>query len=352
MVKHTNGCGHEVRHNRYPAARGRTVSRWSRQQQGRSQRRAVGRPGGPRSCAFDASPADSGDLGHRPEQPGLSTTTTHRLLVAMRNNRLCARPATGATASAPCWSSWPAARVPAGTPPSPVMTALRGARSTRPSGCTSCCPAGERVVVDQVEPPGAAPHVHRHRGADPPAARGPGEGHPVDTPRGAAGVLAVPSDRVGHAAHDHRPRRAARGLAMARSRGWAGSRSERTPGIRAVAAPIFDHSGAAIGALGLSVPEVRMDDAAPRSSATGSFERVGDLRGAGRLPCSSGGHGRGRGAGADPAADLPAAGSPPAGPPRPAGGSAGRLGQPATRSGVVSMPMHLDRDRDVVTALQ
>ena len=42
-------------------------------------------------------------------------------------------------------------------------------------------------------------------------------------------------------------------LAMARSRGWAGSRSERTPGIRAVAAPIFDHSGAVIGALGLSV---------------------------------------------------------------------------------------------------
>jgi IclR family acetate operon transcriptional repressor len=50
-------------------------------------------------------------------------------------------------------------------------------------------------------------------------------------------------------------------LSEARARGWAGSKSERTPGIRAVAAPIFDHTGAVIGALGLSVPEVRMNDA-------------------------------------------------------------------------------------------
>ena len=50
-------------------------------------------------------------------------------------------------------------------------------------------------------------------------------------------------------------------LSEARRRGWAESKSERTPGIRAVAAPIVDHTGTAIGALGLSVPEVRMDDA-------------------------------------------------------------------------------------------
>jgi IclR family acetate operon transcriptional repressor len=50
-------------------------------------------------------------------------------------------------------------------------------------------------------------------------------------------------------------------LADARARGWAGSDSERTPGIRAVAAPVFDHTGAVVGALGLSVPEIRMDDA-------------------------------------------------------------------------------------------
>ena len=50
-------------------------------------------------------------------------------------------------------------------------------------------------------------------------------------------------------------------LATARQRGWAGSDAERTPGIRAVAAPVFDHTGMVVGALGLSVPTVRMDDA-------------------------------------------------------------------------------------------
>ena len=143
---------------------------------------------------------------------------------------------------------------------------------------------------------------------------------------------------------------------MARSRGWAGSRSERTPGIRAVAAPIFDHSGAAIGALGLSVPEVRMDDA--RAEELGDRvhrERVGDLRGRwapSHAAVEATVRGREPGAAADlPRPDLPAAGSPPAGPPlagrrlsRPAG-SAGRDpgGQCADA---------LDRDRDVVPALQ
>ncbi|MCW2735837.1 IclR family transcriptional regulator C-terminal domain-containing protein [Nocardioides sp.] len=50
-------------------------------------------------------------------------------------------------------------------------------------------------------------------------------------------------------------------LETARRCGWAGSDAERTPGIRAVAAPVFDHTGMAVGALGLSVPSVRMDDA-------------------------------------------------------------------------------------------
>jgi IclR family acetate operon transcriptional repressor len=50
-------------------------------------------------------------------------------------------------------------------------------------------------------------------------------------------------------------------LARTRACGWAGSNAERTSGIRAVAAPVFDHTGTVIGALGVSVPAVRMDDA-------------------------------------------------------------------------------------------
>jgi IclR family acetate operon transcriptional repressor len=49
-------------------------------------------------------------------------------------------------------------------------------------------------------------------------------------------------------------------LAVSRTRGWSESRAERNSGIRAVAAPVFDHTGLVVGALGTSVPDVRMDD--------------------------------------------------------------------------------------------
>lgn len=49
-----------------------------------------------------------------------------------------------------------------------------------------------------------------------------------------------------------------RQLSEIRERGWAYSDAERTVGIRAVAAPVFDHTEAVVGALGLSVPTIRM----------------------------------------------------------------------------------------------
>ena len=72
---------------------------------------------------------------------------------------------------------------------------------------------------------------------------------------------AGPPDRAGTPTTITDPAALRRQLAATRARGWAGSVPERTPGIRAVAAPIFDHTGGVIGALGLSVPEIRMDDA-------------------------------------------------------------------------------------------
>jgi IclR family transcriptional regulator, acetate operon repressor len=50
-----------------------------------------------------------------------------------------------------------------------------------------------------------------------------------------------------------------RELETARIRGYAASRGQRTVGIYAVAAPFFDHSQKVVGALGASVPEVRMN---------------------------------------------------------------------------------------------
>lgn len=50
-----------------------------------------------------------------------------------------------------------------------------------------------------------------------------------------------------------------RELQTARLRGYAESKGQRTVGIYAVAAPVFDHTQQVVGALGASVPEVRMD---------------------------------------------------------------------------------------------
>jgi IclR family transcriptional regulator, acetate operon repressor len=49
-------------------------------------------------------------------------------------------------------------------------------------------------------------------------------------------------------------------LQTARLRGYAESKGQRTVGIYAVAAPLFDHTQKVVGALGASVPDVRMDE--------------------------------------------------------------------------------------------
>jgi IclR family transcriptional regulator, acetate operon repressor len=47
-------------------------------------------------------------------------------------------------------------------------------------------------------------------------------------------------------------------FAEIRRRGFATSYAERTPGIRSVAAPLFDHTGAVTACLSVSGPEMRM----------------------------------------------------------------------------------------------
>jgi IclR family acetate operon transcriptional repressor len=64
-----------------------------------------------------------------------------------------------------------------------------------------------------------------------------------------------------------------RELEVTRARGYAASKGQRTVGIYAVAAPIFDHTQKVVGALGASVPDVRMT--AERADKIGS--RVRDV---------------------------------------------------------------------------
>lgn len=194
---------------------------------------------------------------------GLSTTTTHRLLVALQSNRLVRQTADRRYGLGPLLVQL--AR--SGAVPTtlrdaalPVMTALRD-DVDETVGLHELLPSGERVVVDQVE----SHHELRRTYTE--------IGVPIKLPHGAPGkailsMLPVAQQDfwLGQTIESVTrttitdPQLLRAELADARRRGWAGSKSERTPGIRAVAAPIFDHTGQPIGAVGLSVPEIRMDD--------------------------------------------------------------------------------------------
>lgn len=195
---------------------------------------------------------------------GLSTSTTHRLLGAMTSNRLLAQAPDRRYRPGPLLVQLGRS----GAVPStlkgaalPFMTALRD-EVDETVGLHELLPSGERAVVDQVE---SRQELRRHY---------TDIGVPILLVHGAPGkaiLCTLPWARQARALEQKieavtdrtvtDPDVLAGELELARQRGWAGSDSERTPGIRALAAPVFDHTGKALGALGLSVPAVRMDDA-------------------------------------------------------------------------------------------
>lgn len=194
---------------------------------------------------------------------GLSTTTTHRLLVALQANRLIRQTSDRRYGLGPLLVQLArSGAVPTtlGDAALPLMTALRD-EIDETVGLHELLPSGERAVVDQVESHQQLRRTYTDIGV------------PIALPHGAPGkaILSVlPSEQ--QEAWLARPIGAVtpttitdpgalrEQLTATRARGWAVSLAERTPGIRAVAAPIFDHTGAVVGALGLSVPEIRMDD--------------------------------------------------------------------------------------------
>lgn len=193
----------------------------------------------------------------------LSTTTTHRLLTAMQTNRLVRQTSDRRYTLGPLLVQL--AR--SGAMPTtlrdvalPLMTALRD-EVDETIAIHELLPTGERVVVDQRE----SRHQLRRTYTD--------IGTPLPLPHGAPGKailsvlpveqqerwLAEPIAAVTPLTVTD-PDVLREELVQARARGYAGSNGERTSGIRAVAAPVFDHTGEAVGALGVSVPALRMDD--------------------------------------------------------------------------------------------
>lgn len=212
---------------------------------------------------FDAHHSSLG-ISEIARMTGLSTSTTHRLLGAMTSNRLLAQAPDRRYRPGPLLVQLGRS----GAVPStlkdaalPFMTALRD-EVDETVGLHELLPSGERAVIDQVE---SRQELRRHY---------TDVGVPIALVHGAPGkaILAMlpwarqvralerPIDAITDRTVTD-PVAIAAELEETRRRGWAGSDSQRTPGIRAVAAPVFDHTGTVIGSLGLSVPTVRMGDA-------------------------------------------------------------------------------------------
>jgi IclR family transcriptional regulator, acetate operon repressor len=191
----------------------------------------------------------------------LSTSTVHRLLLAMQDNRLVRQTAERRYALAPLVVQLAHG---GGIPQTlreaamPVLRELRDA-TEETAALHQLLPSGERVVVCQVE----SHHQLRRTYTE--------FGIPVDLPQGAPGkvllaflswerqaeVLSGPLKQVTpHTITD--PQTLAAQLAETRSRGFAMSMAERTQGIRTVAAPVFDFGGHVVGCISLSGPEMRM----------------------------------------------------------------------------------------------
>lgn len=194
---------------------------------------------------------------------GLSTSTTHRLLAAMQQNQLVRKAADRRYALGPLLLQLARSGAVAPTlreAAIPAMTALRDAEEET-VGLHMLLADDERVVVDQVE----SHHPLRRTYTE--------VGVPIPLPYGAPGKVLVaylPAER--RDAILQRPLRKVTPATMidraalraetdeARQNGFALSFAERTPGIHTVAAPIFDHSGAVVGCLSLTGPEIRMSN--------------------------------------------------------------------------------------------
>ncbi|MPZ60511.1 MAG: helix-turn-helix domain-containing protein [Propionibacteriales bacterium] len=194
-------------------------------------------------------------------QTDLTTSTTHRLLVALQHNQLVRQTTDRRYALGPLLirlvrsgAVSPTLREAA----LPSMTALRDAEEET-VGLHMLLADDERVVVDQVES-----HL--------PLRRTYTElGNPIPLPYGAPGKIIaafLPEDR--REAVLRRPLKhvtpatvvdpdALRDeMDQARHAGYALSFAERTPGIHTVSAAIFDHSGSVVGCLSLTGPELRL----------------------------------------------------------------------------------------------
>lgn len=192
---------------------------------------------------------------------GLTTSTVHRLLAAMQHNQLVRQTNARRYTPGPLLVQLVRGGAVATTlrdAALPTMAALRD-EVEETVGLHSLTASDERIVVDQAE----SHHPLRRTYTE--------IGLPIPLPYGAPGkVLCAwlpPTRREAILRQQLTPLTSTTvtdpaalrtQLDEVRRRGFAMSFAERTPGIRSVAAPLFDHDGAVTGCLSVSGPEMRM----------------------------------------------------------------------------------------------
>jgi len=192
---------------------------------------------------------------------GLTTSTVHRLLAAMHQNKLVRQTRERRYAPGSLIVQLVLGDVVATTlreAALPIMSALRD-EVEETVGLHSVLPSDERVVVDQAESHQPLRRTYTELGV------------PIPLPYGAPGKVMcawLPPARCEAILQQEippitsttvtDPEELRRQFVEIRRRGFAMSLAERTPGIRSVAAAFFDHNGAVTGGLSVSGPEMRM----------------------------------------------------------------------------------------------
>ncbi|GAA1141853.1 IclR family transcriptional regulator [Ornithinicoccus hortensis] len=211
---------------------------------------------------FDATHPELG-ITELAGRTGLSTSTVHRLLGSMADNELVRQTTDRRYALGPLVvrlahggalaSTWRTAAL-------PLAKQLRD-EVNETVGIHEHLPGGRRAVVDQVESRQELRRTYTEFGIPIPIAHGaPGKAMLAYLPvaeqeRVLTEPIAPATDRT-----ITDPDRLRVDLALIRERGWAYSDAERTPGIRSFAAPVLDFGGTILGAIGLSVPALRVTE--------------------------------------------------------------------------------------------
>ncbi|WP_461000027.1 IclR family transcriptional regulator [Streptomonospora sediminis] len=193
---------------------------------------------------------------------GLSTSTTHRILASMQANGLVRQTAQRQYALGPLLVQLARSGAFPTTLRDAALGAMRELRAIvdETVGLHELLPGNQRAVVDQVESHHALRRTYTELGAPIPLVYGaPGKAMLAFLPPEPADeLLRTPIEPVTPATVTD-PGLLRAELERIRADGYALSFSERTPGIRTVAAPVFDHE-AVVGSISVSAPESRMPE--------------------------------------------------------------------------------------------